>query len=407
MVLPKYNYRAANAVGKESKGIITAENRMSAMDELKHAGLFVISMTEQSVLTQDVSLRIMEKRPSPRDLAIFCHQFVSIINAGVSIISTLEMLSEQTENKMLGHALAEIKRNIERGETLAGSMREHKKVFSNIFVTMVEAGEASGSLDISFARMGTQLEKEAHLKGLMKKAAIYPTVVGVVSLAVIIGMLLFVVPTFQTMFEQMNVELPAITKVVIAMSSFVQAYLPLLLLGLIGVIFGIRFFVKSEQGTMLLGRVILKLPLFGKLTVKTMASHMSRTLSTLLAAGIPMAQALEITANTLSNAQFREALLEARESVIMGTMLAEPLEKSALFPPLVHHMIRIGEETGSMDGMLTTLANFYDDEVELATQSLMAALEPMIIILLAVIIGTIVVSVILPMSKLYASFDSL
>ncbi len=405
--MPKYNYRAADNTGKESKGIITAENRMYAMEELKHAGLFVISMAEQSVLTQDVSLRIMEKRPSARDLAIFCHQFVSIINAGVSIISTLEMLSEQTENKMLGNALSEIKRNIERGETLAGSMREHKKVFSSIFITMVEAGEASGSLDISFERMGTQLEKEAHLKGLMKKASIYPAVVGVVSLAVIIGMLLFVVPTFQTMFEQMNVELPTITKVVIAMSSFVQAYLPFLLLGMFGIIMGIRVFVQSEHGKLLLGQVVLKLPLFGNLVVKTMASHMSRTLSTLLAAGIPMAQALEITANTLSNPQFREALLEARESVIMGTMLAEPLEKSALFPPLVHHMIRIGEETGSMDNMLTTLANFYDDEVELATQSLMAALEPMIIILLAVIIGTIVISVILPMSKLYASFDSL
>ncbi|MGI5970416.1 MAG: type II secretion system F family protein [Oscillospiraceae bacterium] len=405
--MPKYNYRAAAKDGKEVKGAVEADSLQKASEELTKSGLYIISIDEQSVLSQDISIGLFAKKPKPRDLSVFCRQFVSIINAGVSVISTLEMLAEQTENKMLRSAIAETKRSIEKGESLANAMRPHRRVFPDIFITMVEAGEASGSLDVSFTRMAEQFEKDAHIKGLVKKASIYPIVVCVVAVAVIIGIMTFVVPTFQSMFDQIGTELPGITKAVIAISKFMQNYVLFVLVGIVALVIILRSYAKTDSGRHAFGRIALKMPLVGPLSVKSASSRMSRTLSTLIGAGIPLIEALEITSGTMSNVYFKEALLEAKDSVAMGTTLSEPLIRNGLFPPLVCHMIKIGEETGGIDTMLTKLADYYDDEVEIATQSLMAALEPMIIILLAGIIGAIVVSVILPMAKMYEGLDAL
>jgi len=405
--LPKFNYIAAEKSGKEIRGAVEAESGKRVADDLKKAGLVVISIDEQSVLSQDISIGFLAKRPKARDLSVFCRQFVSIFDAGVSVISTLEMLSEQTENKMLRTAITETKRAIEKGESLADAMRPHKRVFPDIFITMVEAGEASGSINISFTRMAEQFEKEAHLKGLMKKASIYPAVVAVVAVAVVIGMMMFVIPTFQTMFDQLGTGLPGITLAVIAVSKFVQKYIVLILLAIIAAVVLTKAYAKTDSGKHFFGKISLKLPLVGTLSVKSASSRMSRTLSTLLAAGIPLIDALEITAGTMTNIYFKEALLDAKDSVAMGTTLNEPLKRTALFPPLVCHMVKIGEETGGIDEMLTRLADYYDDEVELSTQSLMAALEPLIIILLAVVIGTIVISVILPIARMYEGLDQI
>lgn len=405
--MPKYNYRAADKSGKEVRGALEADSREKAAAELKQAGLVVITLVEQNILSQDLSIGFLERKPKPRDLSVFCRQFVSIIGAGVAVISALEMLADQTENKLLGRTLMETKRSIEKGESLANAMRPHRKVFSDIFITMVEAGEASGSLEVSFSRMAEQFEKEAHLKGLMKKASIYPIVVAFVAIAVVIAMLTFVIPVFQDMFVDLGVELPGITKFVIAASNFMQSYFLVVIFVIVGIVVFFRLFSKTDKGRHIFGKLAMKLPMLGKLTVKSASSRMSRTLSTLLAAGIPLIDALEITAGTMPNVYFKEALLDAKDSVAMGTTLAEPLMRSGLFPGLVCHMIKIGEETGGIDTMLNKLADYYDEEVELATQSLMAALEPLIIIFLAVIIGAIVISVILPMAKMYEGLDNL
>jgi len=405
--LPKFNYDVADRTGKETRGSIEADSKEKALTDLRQKGLTVISMAEQSALSRDVSLSIFQKKPKPRDLSVFCRQFVSIIDAGVSVIQALEMLAEQTQNKVLQKAISETKRSIERGESLADAMRPNKKVFSDIFITMVEAGEASGSLDVSFARMAEQFEKEAHLKGLVKKASVYPAVVGTVAVVVIIALMTFVIPRFQSMFDSIGTSLPWATMAVINISHFFQNYIVYLLIGVIALVVALKNYAKTDSGKHVFGKFALKLPFTKDLTVKTASSRMSRTLSTLLAAGIPLINAIEITANTMDNVYFKEALMEARDSVAMGTTLAEPLQRCGLFPPLVYHMVNIGEETGGVDKMLTKLADYYDEEVEIATQSLMAALEPAIIIVLAVVVGFIVIAVVLAMAKMYQGLDSL
>ena len=380
--------------------------RKKAREQIKADNLIALTITEQSIMTRDVNIQIGGK-PKARDMSIFCRQFVSIIEAGITVIDALEMLAVQTENKLLKKAIAEAKMAVEKGESLADAMRINKKIFTDMFITMVEAGEASGSLDVSFTRMASQFEKDARLKALIKKASIYPAVVAIVAVVVVIAMLTFVVPTFQQMFEELGTELPGITQFIVALSKFMQSYWYFVVAGIVFIVFLIRYFIKTEIGQRFFGKLGMKIPLFGKLTVKTACSRLSRTLSTLLAAGLPLIDALEITAQTMTNIYFRQAVLDATESVAMGTTLSEPLERGRLFPPLVCHMLKIGEESGNVESMLDKLADYYDEEVEIATQSLMAALEPAIIIFMAGIIGTIMISIVAPMAQLYTGLQNL
>jgi type IV pilus assembly protein PilC len=401
-----YNYTAIDKTGKEKKGALEADTKEKARDLLKADGLTALTVSEQSLMTRDINLNIGGK-PKPRDMSIFCRQFVSIVGAGVTIIDAMEMLSEQTENKILKKAIFEAKVAVEKGESLANAMRKNAKVFTDMFITMVEAGEASGSLEISFARMATQFEKEAKLKALVKKASIYPSVVAVVAVVVVFAMLTFVVPTFQQMFNDLGTELPAITQLVVNMSGFMQRFWYLIALGIVLLVLLVRYFKTTDAGRRFFGRLSLKAPLFGKLTVKTAASRLARTLSTLMASGLPLIDALEITASTMTNIFFREAVIDAKDDVVMGTTLSEPLRRGKLFPALVCHMLKIGEESGNMEAMLDKLADYYDEEVEVTTQSLMAALEPAIIIFLAVVIGGIILAIIMPMAQMYGGLENL
>lgn len=401
-----YNYTAIDKTGKEKKGALEADTKEKVRDLLKADGLTALTVSEQSLMTRDINLNIGGK-PKPRDMSIFCRQFVSIVGAGVTIIDAMEMLSEQTENKILKKAIFEAKVAVEKGESLANAMRKNAKVFTDMFITMVEAGEASGSLEISFTRMATQFEKEAKLKALVKKASIYPSVVAVVAVVVVFAMLTFVVPTFQQMFNDLGTELPAITQLVVNMSGFMQRFWYLIALGIVLLVLLVRYFKTTDAGRRFFGRLSLKAPLFGKLTVKTAASRLARTLSTLMASGLPLIDALEITASTMTNIFFREAVIDAKDDVVMGTTLSEPLRRGKLFPALVCHMLKIGEESGNMEAMLDKLADYYDEEVEVTTQSLMAALEPAIIIFLAVVIGGIILAIIMPMAQMYGGLENL
>jgi type IV pilus assembly protein PilC len=365
-----------------------------------------LTISEQSLMTRDININIGGK-PKARDMSIFCRQFVSIVAAGVTIIDAMEMLSEQTENKILKKAILETKVAVEKGESLADAMRLNRQVFTDIFITMVEAGEASGSLEVSFSRMASQFEKEAKLKALVKKASIYPSVVAIVAVVVVIAMLTFIVPTFEQMFRDLGTTLPALTQAIVDMSGFMQKYWYIVIGVIVGLVVLIKYFKSTVAGKRFIGKLAMKAPLFGKLTVKTASSRFARTLSTLLAAGLPLIDALEITSNVMTNIFFKEAIAEAKEDVTMGTSLSEPLLRSKLFPSLVCHMLKIGEESGNIEAMLDKLADYYEDEVEVATQSLMAALEPMIIILLAGIIGTIVIAILMPMTQMYSGLQNL
>lgn len=396
-----FSYIVIDRRGKEAKGNLDADSRADALSELRQMGNTVISVDEVGVLNRDVKLSFMTKKPKPRDLSVFCRQFVSINSAGIPLVTALEMLGEQTENKMLAAAILDCKKTIEQGETFAHAMGLWPQVFPSMFVTMVEAGEASGSLEVSFTRMATQFEKEAKLKATIKKATTYPTVIMVIALAAIIVLLTFVVPTFETVLEQINVKMPAITVAVLAVSGFLEKRWYLVFGGIFVIVYALRIFRKTNTGEYFFGKIQLRLPLFGDLTKKTASARMARTLETLLGSGLALVDALSIVSRTMPNIYFRASLLAARESVMMGSPLATQFSKDNLFPPLVRHMISIGEETGSLESMLTKLAEYYEEEVESATERLMAALEPAIIVFLALTVGTIIVSIIMPMASMY------
>ncbi|MEA4966110.1 MAG: type II secretion system F family protein [Oscillospiraceae bacterium] len=405
--MASYSYLAVNPKGKELKGTVEADSPERAAELLKKDGLTVASVVMTGALGRDISLSFLDKKPKPRDMAVFCRQFVSIVNAGVAVIKALEMLGEQTENKRLRAAILDCKAGIEKGESLASSMRLHRDIFPDIFITMAEAGEASGSLEVSFTRMAEQFEKDSALRAVVKKASTYPVVVIVVAIGVVIAMLTFVIPNFESMFEDLGTQLPGITLAVMALSHFLVTRWYLVAGIVAGLVAGIKSFKASDSGKRFFSGLHIKLPVINRLIIKTASARMARTLSTLLAAGIPMIEALDITSRTMTNVYFKEAIEQAKDDVAMGNPLSETLQRSGVFPPLVYHMAGIGEDTGDVEGMMTKMADYYEEEVQQATQQVMALLEPLIIVLLALIVGTIIIAVISPMMTMYSALDSI
>lgn len=399
--MPNYKYTVITKSGKEKKGSIEAKNKDQAATLLKAEGNIPTKIVDENLLNKDINLSFGGAKIKPRDLSVFCRQFVSIISAGVSIVKALEMLGEQTENKTMRQAIRDVQSSVEKGETLAGSMRLQNKVFPSLLINMVEAGESSGSLEIAFDRMAVHFEKDSKLKAMVKKAMIYPSAVGIIAVLVIFAMMLFVIPRFITMFDDMDVEMPLPTKIVIGMSSFFVSYWYLIILGVFLIVILYRVFQKTNTGSHLIASMKVKMPIFGVLTVKTAASRFTRTLSTLLAAGVPMIDAIDITSKTMDNLLFKEALQKAKEQVRIGVPLSTPLRSSGLFPPMIVHMVGIGEETGNMESMLNTAADYYDEEVEITTQQVTAALEPLIIVVLAVVVGGLILSIMAPMLTMY------
>lgn len=401
-----WGYVAIDKSGKEIKGSTDAENKEVVTRDLKSQGLIVLEVTEQNALTRDINLDFGGK-PTARDLAVFCRQFASITRAGVTIIETLNMLAEQTENQKLQKAVQAVRADVEKGESFAESLARHPKVFPELLIQMAKAGEASGSLDTAMERMAIQFEKSAKTQALVKKAMIYPVVVALVAVAVVIVMLVFVIPRYMDMFAELGTDLPWITRMVVAMSNFIQNFWFIIIPVIIAAVFALKAWAKTSSGKHVLGKLQLKIPAIKNLVVKSAASQMARTLSTLLAAGVPLVEAVDIVADTMTNIWFKEALKEAVQQIIIGVPLSQPLQTCGLFPPMVYHMIHIGEEVGSTEEMLNKLADYYEEEVEMAVQSLMAAMEPMIIIVLACIVGVLIGACMAPMVTMYGALDNL
>lgn len=401
-----YGYEIIDKEGKIKKGSIDAESMDKAKADLKGQGMTVISLTEQSMLTKDIEIDIGGK-PTNRDLSVFCRQFVSMTKAGVTIVEAMRMLCEQTENKKLQKALDDVRVNMEKGESLAGSLSKHPKVFPSIMVNMVAAGEASGSLEKSLDRVATQLERNSKTQALVKKAMMYPIMLLLIALAVIILMLTFVIPQYSDMFKDLGTGLPGITLAVMAASDFVKAWWYAIIAVVVVIVMGLKYFGTTDMGKHVYGKIALSIPAVKNLVVKSAASSMARTMSTLMGAGVPMVEAVEIVSKTMTNIWFKEALLEARDQIMLGVPLSRPLETSGLFPPMVYHMVRIGEESGAIEDMLDKLADYYEEEVEMAVQSLMAAMEPLIIVVLAGIVGVLIAAVMAPMMTMYSALDSI
>lgn len=401
-----YGYTALTADGKEIKGSIEAESIEQARQEIKKQGNIVLDVKAQSLLTKDFNFKI-GGYPKPRDLSVFCRQFVSMSKAGVTIVESLKMLSEQTENDRLKEATDGVRVSVEKGETLARSLEDYPKIFPELLINMVAAGEASGSLDVALERMAVHFEKASKTQALVKKAMIYPIVVCVVAIGVVIVMLTVVIPNYTTMFEDLGTELPAITKAVAAVSDFLIHWWIILVPFLAVAAVGIKLFSQTDQGKHIFHKLQLSIPMFKTLTIKQAASQVSRTMSTLMAAGVPLVEAVEIVASTMDNVYYKEALQMCKNEIVIGQPLSRPLEECGLFPPMVYHMMRIGEETGNTEEMLTKLADYYDEEVEVAVQAFMAALEPMIIVVLAGIVIVLVGACMAPMLTMYQALDNL
>lgn len=399
-----FSYTAVGADGKEKKGSIVAETREDAARSLKDQGLLPMSIGKQSALDKDINFSFGKKKGvKVRDLSVFCRQFSSIIKAGVNVINALSMMSEQTENKKLKAAIRNVQSNVEKGETLSSAMRSEGDIFPSLLISMVAAGEASGSLETAIERMAIQFEKDAKISGMVKKAMIYPIILIVVMIGVVIAMMMFVIPNFMDMFEGLDAEMPFMTVMVINMSNFILDKWWLLILIVVGIVFAYKSYYKTDAGRHVIDRIKIKIPVFGVLTVKTACARFSRIMSTLLSAGMPMISAIEIAAGTMDNVLFKDALQKVRSGVALGMGFSQQIGVTRLFPAMLVHMVGIGEETGNIEDMLTNVANYYDEEVELATQSVTALMEPMIIIVMAVVVGALVLAIYQPMITLYST----
>lgn len=399
-----YVYQAVDADGKKKKGNIEANSSEQASASLKGEGLTITSIKEAGMLDKDIQIG-GKKKVKPRDLSVFCRQFVGILSAGVTIINALNMLYEQMEHPTLKEALYNVKNSVQKGETLATAMAEQPDAFPSMLCNMIAAGEASGNLEVCFERMAVQFEKSARLNALMKKAMIYPLAIIVVTIGVVIIMMTVVVPKFSVMFEGMGQQLPLPTRIVVAMSNFMIAKWYVLVIAVILIVVAFKAFASSDYGIHLLARIKLDAPLIGNLTIKTACAGLARTLSTLMASGLSVVEALDITARTMGNVLVKESLEEAKEEVVHGVPLSQPLIEGGIFPTMICQMVKIGEETGNLESMLDRVADYYEEEVENATMALTAAMEPIIIVVLAVVVGGIVAAVYSPILTMYNAVD--
>lgn len=404
--MESFSYKAVSAAGKDVKGSVEAESREEAARKIKEQGLVPVSIGKQGALDKDVNIPIFKGKKIPaRDMSVFCRQFASILKAGVSVINALEMLAEQTENKKLKEAIVNTQSNVEKGENLSDSMRQND-AFPSILIDMVRAGEASGSLENSLARMAIQFEKDAKLNGIVKKAMMYPIVLICVMIGVVIVMLTFVIPSFMTMFEDLDSELPVTTKAILAMSNSLKNYWYIYIIVVVGIVVGVQMYKKTDNGRHNLDKLKLKIPVFGLLQTKSACASFARTMSTLLQAGMPMIDALEISASTMKNVLFYDGLEKVKNGVSLGLPLSNQLKATGLFPAMVVHMVGIGEETGNVEEMLTNSATYYEEEVEVQTQTLTSLMEPIIIVLMAFVVVLLIMAIYQPMIQLYNTLGS-
>lgn len=399
--MAKYKYLITNKYGKEKRGTMEAVSEEAAVTRLKSDGSIVLEIKETTDIT-NASWNITIGNPvKKKDITIFCKQFHSILTAGVTVIDGLRMVQDQTENKYLRTALYNVMVSVEKGDSLADAMEMENKIFPSLLIHMVAAGEATGNLEVAFDRICQQFDKDMKLASMVRSAMIYPIVVLVVAVGVIIILMTTVIPNFQQSFQSMGEELPKLTQMVIAVSDFMVNHIVLVLGTILFLIFFISFGRRTEPGKQLTSRLTLKIPMLRNFSVKNAAAKFSLTMSTLIASGVPLVEALEIVGNVIENRVIRKAVKDCREEVMQGIPMSEPLEASRIFPPMVSHMLKIGEETGTTEQMLDKVAEYYESEVEEATKNLTTALEPVIIIVLAVIVGGVVGAVMMPMLSIY------
>jgi type IV pilus assembly protein PilC len=395
-----YAYTAINASGRVLSGEINAPDLTGAREQLRLRGLLAESIEERRASGEE-GARTAFKKIKPKSLQIFSRQFATMIDAGLNVVAALVILEEQTDDDYLAEVIAELRADVEGGLLLSQAMARHPKVFSRLYIAMVEAGEAAGILDQVLDRVAYQIEKETQIKRRVKGAMIYPTMVLSFATLVLIGMLLFLVPIFVDIFDQLNGDLPMLTQWVVKVSNLLRDRWYIVFPLMIGTFVGVRWYKKTDGGRKRWDRIKLKIPMkIGQVVLKVTMARFSRTLSTLIAAGVDIIKALEITGSTAGNWVVEDALVTVRARVHEGVPIAQPLVENPVFPPMVSQMVKIGEETGELEKMLGKVADFYEDEVDASIQSLTSIIEPIMMIGVGMMVGVIIISMYLPMFKL-------
>ncbi|CAM4422773.1 type II secretion system F family protein [Paenibacillus tarimensis] len=398
--MPEFAYHVKSASGKQLKGRMSAMDKSSAVEELRKRGLIVLSLDEKrkTLLSTEIYIGNPVK---PQHFIIFCRQLATLIRAGVTIVEASSILASQTESKPLKKALIEVHAGLMRGHAFSQTVQEQKKIFPAIFTSMIRAGEETGDLDGTLDRLARFFEKQHATREKIKSALTYPIVVGVLALAAVVYLLISVVPQFVQMFESMDAELPAITKLVLSLSNSVVDYWYYWVLTAVALLSGLLLMKRSDKGAYWLDYAKLKIPVFGKLAQKGAIAQMSRTLASLYASSVPVLQSLAIVEEVVGNKVMGRYIRRSADSLRRGNPLSDPLKQAWVFPPLVTQMIAIGEETGSLDQMLAKVADFYEADVDNTVDRLKSLIEPLLLVFLAGVVGLIVAAVMLPMFSMY------
>lgn len=399
--MPLYSYTAKNNTGGTINGNVEARNQTAAIELVKNQGFTVISIREKA---GGMFESLSDLRGVPHgEVVTFTRQLSTMISAGLPISRALEVLSNQSANKKFKKVITEILKSVEGGASLSASFSMHPKVFSNTYVSLVRAGESSGKLDIILKKLADNMEAERELNSKFKSAMIYPTIIFIAMVGVVIILMIFVIPKLTEMYEGMQIELPAITKMLIATSEFTVKYIYFILILVLGGVVGIRSFLTSDKGKNLISEVIVKVPIFGKITLMKDYASFSRTLSLLIGAAVPIVEALNIVSVTMSSMQLRRSIKEAAKQVEKGNALSSYFKSNSTFPNLLGQMAGVGEETGKMDEVLERVAVYYEGEVDNLVKGLSSALEPVILVMLGGMVGFLIISIITPIYKLTSS----
>jgi type IV pilus assembly protein PilC len=395
--VPSYAWKGRNRAGSVQEGAVVAESKELALAQLRRQNIVVTGIRERG---KEISLTKVGRKVPPKILAVFTRQFSVMIDAGLPLVQCLEILALQQEHKNFQKILLQVRQDVEAGSTLADAMRRHPKAFDNLYVNMVAAGEAGGILDTILQRLSVYIEKAVKLRSQVRSALIYPTAVIIIAAIVVAVILLKVIPTFAALFTSLGAELPFPTRMVIAASNFLARYFIFVVIAIAAIAYGIRRYYRTYRGRRIIDGMMLKAPIIGMILRKISVARFCRTLATLTSSGVPILESLDITARTAGNAIVEDAVLEVRKSVEGGKTIVEPLKDSNVFPNMVVQMIGVGEQTGALDAMLNKIADFYEDEVDVAVQGLVKLMEPVMIFILGIIIGGIVIAMYLPMFTL-------
>ena len=399
-----FAYVGRTRSGAVKKGELSAKTRDEAVDQLRKQSVVVTSLEEKKGGAGGFNVNIsFGSGLTDKDLVVFTRQFGTMINAGLPLVQCLEILSTQSENKVLRETIGEVKTQVEAGSTFSDALRRHPKVFDDLYVNLVHAGEVGGLLDTILTRLAKYIEKAMKLKGQIKSAMIYPAAILGVAAVVITVLMVWVIPIFAKMFSELSggkMGLPGPTQLVIDVSNMFTSYWYVMLGSIVAVVFGIKKYYATAQGRMAIDKFLLKTPVFGDLIRKASVAKFTRTLGTLLSSGVPLLDGLTICAKTAGNKVIEETLVNARVSISGGKTIADPLAASQVFPKMVTHMIAVGESTGALDAMLGKIADFYEDEVDQAVASLTSLLEPVMMVFLGIVIGFIVIAMYLPIFKM-------